>query len=162
MRQKHLGSPLYYPLCSSETSLSTSALAFVDPPALAVDPLPHAPSSFVSDVRVGWPAEIPQTVSLLEGHMPLEAVARRLISPRDLKVLEEGSGLRPAFETLLDSNMRATQIFLEEERRRTAGLSKVLALQDQEHQAQEKAQADEIKRYAEEARPRDSHPGGYG
>nr|GLL44985.1 uncharacterized protein LOC109181117 [Ipomoea trifida] len=77
---------------SRETSLPTSASASIDPPALVVDPPPRAPSSSVSNVRVGWPAEIPPTVSLL-GDMPLEAVARRLISPRDSKVLKEGSGL---------------------------------------------------------------------
>nr|GME12186.1 tubby-related protein 1-like isoform X2 [Ipomoea batatas] len=128
----------------------TSASASVDPPTLAVDPPPRAPSSSVSDVRVGWPAEIPPTVSLLEGDVPLEAVARRLISPRDSKVLEEGSGLRSAFEllfrqTLLKGNLRAAQVLLEEERRRTAGLSAVLVLRDRRHAEEAKKYADELK-----------------
>nr|GMD92361.1 uncharacterized protein LOC109181117 [Ipomoea batatas] len=89
--------------------------------------------------------------------MPLEAVARRFISPRNSQVLEEGSRFRPAFEllfrqTLLESNLRATRTFLEEERQRTASLSEVLALRDREHQARKKAQADEVKRCAKEAR----------
>lgn len=99
--------------------------------------------------------DLPSTASLLQGDIPLDDLARSLSLPRDLVACEGGSGLRPLFEaivrqTAMEGKLRSTQALLDEEVRRSAGLSETLGLREKAHAVEVRKYVVELKKLKED------------
>ncbi|XP_019186417.1 PREDICTED: uncharacterized protein LOC109181117 [Ipomoea nil] len=101
--------------CDSRPSLASTT---ADLSARVAEPVVHVPLT----TSAHWAVDLPPTASLMRGDIPIDALVRSLLLPRDSELYEGCPNFRPALESLLrqvamDDTLRATRARLEAERK---------------------------------------------